>query len=131
MLIPPFPTDDTTLDLIWTALNPGPESERTSLNDLLDLYSRLAGSDPDAVDEVIEEADPYDSGRFGFDIHVLRDPQYHEHDVIRSLITEVRNYRTAVRLLRERVAQQNVEDGYLLTTQEVLAMIDRTFHHPE
>lgn len=94
MSIPPFPTDPTTLDLLWIALNPPEGSERTSVFDVLDMYSRLAGSDPDAVDEVIEEADPYDSGRFGFDIVVLRDPQYHEHDVLRSLITEIRRLRS-------------------------------------
>lgn len=92
-LLPPFPVDDTTLDLISIALDPGPEAKRTSLNDLLDLMSRMAGSDPEAVAEVIEEGDPYDSGRHGFDIVMLRDPLYHPHDVIRALIAEVRRLR--------------------------------------
>ena len=91
--LPDFPVDPVTLDMLSHALDPGPEAKRTSVSDFLDLMSRMAGSDPEAVAEVIEEGDPYDSGRHGFDIVMLRDPLYHEHDVLRALIAEVRRLR--------------------------------------
>lgn len=98
MTLPPFPTDEGTLDLIMMALDPGPEAERTSLNDLLDLMSQLGGSDTTAVEEVLHadprDDDPYDSRSdqpgWGQEIHVMRDPIYHEHDVIRALIKALR-----------------------------------------
>ncbi len=93
-LLPPLPVDDVALDLYWSALHPGPEADRSSLFEVLDLYSRLAGSDPDAIEEVIEEGRPGD----GIDaevpaIHVMRDPQYHEHDLVSALIEEIRRLR--------------------------------------
>ena len=101
MSIPPFPTDPSTLDLLWIALNPAEnEAERTSVSDYLDFMSRMAGSDPDAVesierhgglDNLAEDLIADDPG--AYEIHIMRDPIYHEHDVIRSLITEVRNLR--------------------------------------
>ena len=91
--LPPFPVDDSTLDLISLALDPGPDAERTSLSDLLDLLSRMAGSDPEAVGEVLSDGDPYESGRATPEIHLMRDPIYHDHDVIRALVAEVRRLR--------------------------------------
>lgn len=91
--LPPFPLDDETLNMLSMALDPGPEATRTSVGEFLDLMSRMGGSDPEAVAEVIEEADPYDSGRHGMDIVLMRDPIYHEHDVLRALIAEVRRLR--------------------------------------
>lgn len=93
-LLPPLPVDDVALDLYWMALHPGPDAERSSLFDVLDLYSRLAGSDPDAIEEVIEEGREDN----GIDpevhaIHVMRDPQYHEHDLVSALIEEIRRLR--------------------------------------
>jgi hypothetical protein len=93
MTLPDFPVDPETLDLLSIALDPGPDAGRTSVSDFLDLMSFMGGSDPDAVAEVLEEADPYDSGRHGADIVMMRDPLYHEHDVIRALIAEVRRLR--------------------------------------
>ena len=99
-LLPPFPTDETTLGMIMLALDPGPEAERTSLNDLLELMSQLGGSDTDAVESVemvggltgiAEDLIADDSGMI--EIHHMRDPCYHEHDVIRALIAEVRRLR--------------------------------------
>lgn len=78
--LPPFPVDDSTLDLLGTAMNPGPDAERSSLGDLLALYSQLAGSDTEAVE--------YEDG-----YEVARDPDYHVHDVISALIAEVRRLR--------------------------------------
>ncbi len=80
-LLPPFPVDDTTLDLLWTAINPGPDAERTSLGDFLVLMSQMAGSDTQAVEE---ESDG---------IRTMRDPQYHHNGVIEALITEIRRLR--------------------------------------
>lgn len=100
MNLPPFPTDETTLGMIMLALDPGPEAERTSLNDLLELMSQLGGSDTDAVESVemiggltgiAEDLIADDSGMI--EIHHMRDPCYHEHDVIRALIAEVRRLR--------------------------------------
>lgn len=102
-LLPPFPTDETTLALIMMALDPGPESERTSLNDLLELMSQLGGSDTDAVESVemvggltgiAEDLIADDSGMI--EIHHMRDPQYHEHDVIRALIAALRDARAQI-----------------------------------
>ena len=99
-LLPPVPTDETTLGMIMLALDPGPEAERTSLNDLLELMSQLGGSDTDAVESVemvggltgiAEDLIADDSGMI--EIHHMRDPCYHEHDVIRALIAEVRRLR--------------------------------------
>lgn len=100
MNLPPFPTDESTLALIMMALDPGPESERTSLNDLLELMSQLGGSDTGAVEsvemvgglsDIAEDLIADDSGMI--EIHHMRDPCYHEHDVIRALIAEVRRLR--------------------------------------
>jgi hypothetical protein len=83
-LLPDLPVDDVSLDLYWTALHPGPAAERSSLHDLLDMMSRLAGSDPDAAADVIDD-------------HTveLRDPQYHPNDLISALIVEIRRLRSA------------------------------------
>ncbi len=92
MNLPPFPTDESTLDLLWTALNPGPESERTSLFDLLELMSELGGSDTSAVSEVIP-GNPLGLDIDGAEIHVMRDAVYSDHDVIRALIVALREER--------------------------------------
>lgn len=104
MTFPEFPTDEGTLDLIMLALDPGPEAKRTSLSDLLELMSQLGGSDTTAVAEVLNldprDDDPYDSRgdqpNMGPEIHVMRDPIYHEHDVIRALIKALRETRQEV-----------------------------------
>ena len=93
MSLPDFPVDDSTLDLAWLALNPGPESERTSLADFMEFMSQMGGSDTAAVDS-IEWGDPLDMGE-SVEIHIMRDAAYHEHDLIRALITEVRRLRGA------------------------------------
>lgn len=86
--LPSFPVDDATLDLLWTALHPGPDAERTSVGDLLTLYSQMAGSDTEAV---AEERDG---------IQTMRDPEYHHNDVLAALITEVRSLRGKVQQIR-------------------------------
>lgn len=87
--LPPFPVDPGTLDLLWTAINPGPDAERSSVGDFLSLMSQLGGSDVEVVVSV-ERGEV-----FGIeaDIYVMRDPAYHDHDVIRALIAEVRRLR--------------------------------------
>jgi hypothetical protein len=85
-LIPSFPVDDATLDLLEAAINPwvaNPDAERSSLHDLLTLFSEMAGSDPKAVAEQLDE-----------NTALMRDPVYHEHDVITALIDEIRRLRT-------------------------------------
>lgn len=81
MTLPPFPTDDQTLNLIHDAITSG----RGSLINLCVLYSQMAGSDTDTV-----ASDLYDDGRV---LPVLRDPQYHPDDVMLVLIEEIRRLR--------------------------------------
>jgi hypothetical protein len=90
MTLPPFPTDDTTLDLIEQAIKPGVHNERTSLLDLCEMYASLAGADPAATDGVIGSIR-------GEPVMLMRDPSYFEHDIIEALIGEVRRLRKATR----------------------------------
>lgn len=84
--LPPFPVDDTTLDLLAAAIDPQGHGEtgatRSSVGDFLDMMSRLAGSDPDAVEE-----------RLGDAYVLMRDVCYCEQDVLKALIDEVRRLR--------------------------------------
>lgn len=82
--LPPFPVDDATLDMLWSALHPGPGAERTSLWDFLGLMSELGGSDTSAVES---EEDG---------IRVMRDQHYTDHCVINSLISEIYRLRGRV-----------------------------------
>ncbi len=79
--LPAFPVDPETLNLLRLAIRPGTEAKRSSMGDLLVLMSELAGSDTDAVEEVTTS----DSGT----VYVMRDPQYHVHDVVIALADEV------------------------------------------
>ncbi len=81
--LPPFPTDAGTLDMLDAALNPSPDAKQTSVGDLINLYSELAGSDLNAY---IDNVDG---------ILVGRDRQYHVNDILAALITEVRQLRQA------------------------------------
>lgn len=86
MNLPPFPVDDATLDLLEHALDPrahgDPEAESSSVWPLLTMMSELGGSDTTAVEEEVSEG-----------VVVMRDPHYHDHDVIRALVAEVRRLR--------------------------------------
>ncbi len=117
-VLPPFPVDDETLNMLSMALDPGPEADRTSVNEFLELMSQMGGSDTTAVAEVIHDdprdEDPYESRgdqpNMGLEIHVMRDQQYHEHDVLRALIAEVRNLRDpAIATPREYAALRAME----------------------
>lgn len=92
MTLPPFPVDDATLDLLTAALNPrehgDPEAASSSVWPLLTMLSQLGGSDTDAVAEVVD-----DGSDGGARVVVMRDPEYHEHDVLAALIAEVRRLR--------------------------------------
>lgn len=83
MELPPFPVDDGTLDLLWDAIHPGPEAERSSVSDLLTMFQEMAGADPRAIESITETG-----------LHVMRDPSYHPNDVIAALIVEVRRLRS-------------------------------------
>ncbi|MCW6003790.1 hypothetical protein K1W54_04235 [Micromonospora sp. CPCC 205371] len=84
--LPPFPVDDSTLDLLSAALDPrahgDPDAKSSSVWDLLKLMSEMGGSDTTAVAEQVSEG-----------IVVMRDPHYHDHDVLKALIAEVRRLR--------------------------------------
>jgi hypothetical protein len=86
--LPPFPVDDATLDLLWQAINPGPEAKRSSVHDFLDLMAQLGGSDTKAVAEVVD-----DGSDGGSAIHVMRDQHYHVNNVLEALIEEIRRLR--------------------------------------
>jgi len=91
--LPPFPTDDGTLDLLVMALIPAPDAERTSLDELLTLLSQMGGSDTDAVASVTTMPHPLIPGE-SVEVDVMRDPTYHPNDVILALIRAVRAERT-------------------------------------
>jgi hypothetical protein len=84
--LPPFPVDPATLDLLDLALDPrshgDPDAETSSVWDLLRLMSEMAGSDTTAVAEQVCDG-----------IVVMRDPHYHDHDVLKALIAEIRRLR--------------------------------------
>jgi hypothetical protein len=90
--LPPFPVDDATLDLLEAAMDPwnhgDPDAETASVWPLLDMVSQLGGSDPTAAERVVD-----DGSDGGPTVVVMRDPTYHENDVIRALIAEVRRLR--------------------------------------
>ena len=104
MSLPEFPTDEGTLDMLMLAIDGGEGSTRSSVSDFLDMMSAMGGSDTTAVSEVIHDdprdEDPYDSRgdqpNMGQEIHVMRDPIYHEHDVIRALIAALRAERAQI-----------------------------------
>ncbi|HZN76082.1 MAG TPA: hypothetical protein VFC00_31000 [Micromonosporaceae bacterium] len=85
--LPPFPTDDATLDMLAAAVDPWQHghhnADRTSLHDFLTLMSQLGGSDTNAI------AEDHQDDR----IQVMRDPVYSEHGVISALIDEIRRLR--------------------------------------
>lgn len=90
MTLPPLPVDDVALDIYWSALFPGPDVERTSIGDVLDLYAEMGGSDLTAVAEVIQrtwDGEP--------EVVEMRDPGYHPNDLIAALIAEVRRLRAS------------------------------------
>lgn len=87
-----FPVDDGTLDMLEQALGLSAGSdgiERSHMGEFLRFMSEMAGSDVTAVAEVLHrDADGTP------DEVVLRDPQYHEHCVVRALVAEVRRLRS-------------------------------------
>ena len=108
--LPPFPIDEATLDLLMASIDPWghgqPDAKKSSLWDFLDLMSRMGGSDPDAVAEVLDPGrDVPDGATFmeqlsGAPIHMMRDPQYTDHCVITALVEEVRRLRAELAAAR-------------------------------
>ncbi len=99
--LPPFPVDDQTLDLLMTAINPwshgDPGSEMSSVGNFLVFMSELGGSDTSAVEEVLDPGDHNIPGLAGASVSVMRDPQYHEHDVMTAMVEEIRRLRAELR----------------------------------
>lgn len=86
--LPPFPVDDQTLNLLSEAIDPDwTVAERSSLNDVCDMYSRLAGSDTSAVEDMVWVPPLADY------VPVYADPQYAPSDIITALIEEIRRLR--------------------------------------
>lgn len=88
--LPPFPVDEGTLDLLWLALNPGPDAERTSVCDFLDLMAEMGGSDITAIEQVLDDGSDGRSPTY-----LMRDQRYHEHNVMSALIEEIRRLRAS------------------------------------
>lgn len=92
--LPSFPVDDQTLDLLEAALDPrshGDTDAKTSgVWPLLEFMSQMAGSDTRAVEEILD-----DGSDGGASIVMMRDPQYHDNDVIAALVAEVRRLRVS------------------------------------
>lgn len=90
--LPDFPVDDATLGMLEAAMDPrshgDPEATKSSVWPFLDMMSQMGGSDPTAVAEVLD-----DGTDGGPSVVVMRDQHYHENDVIRALIAEVRRLR--------------------------------------
>lgn len=88
MMLPPFPVDDATLDMLEAAIDPRAAgdhtADRSSVGTFLEVMSELGGSDTTAVEEHIDDA-----------LVLLRDPQYHVNDVITALIGEIRRLRSS------------------------------------
>lgn len=86
-LLPPFPVDDVTIDMLSAALDPRAAGDKdakgSSVEDFLTMMSRLGGSDTDAVDAVVDG------------IHIMRDQHYHVYSVLMALIEEIRRLREA------------------------------------
>ncbi|MGE5829657.1 MAG: hypothetical protein ACM30G_15055 [Micromonosporaceae bacterium] len=105
--LPPFPVDDATLGLLEAALDPhghgDPDAKSTSVWDVLRLYSELGGSDTTAVAEVHD-----DGSDGGARIVTMRDPHYHDNDVLASMIAEVRRLRSQWARLPEVLAEHSL-----------------------
>jgi hypothetical protein len=92
--LPPFPVDPATLDMLTAAINPrehgDPDAPTSSVGRFLEVMSELGGSDIRAIGDVVNDGS--DGGPV---VQVMRDPQYHEHDLIEALVGEVRRLRRA------------------------------------
>ncbi len=86
MMLPPFPVDDQTLDLIEESLECGEDKPSTDLYALLQFFSEMAGSDITAIEQTEDG------------IATLRCPQYSAGDLILALVAEIRRLRSPVRL---------------------------------
>jgi hypothetical protein len=88
VVLPPFPVDDATLDLLEAAILPrehgDPDAESSVMFAFLEFVSQMGGSDVAAVAEDIDDQ-----------TRVLRDPEYSDHDVMLALIAEIRRLRAA------------------------------------
>lgn len=97
MNLPAFPVDNATLDLLMAAIDPrshgDPDARSSCVSEFLALMSQMDGSDTDAVEEVLDPGDPDVPGLGGARIVMMRDPQYHEHNVMSALIEEIRRLR--------------------------------------
>lgn len=84
--LPPFPVDDAALDMLMAAIDPraygDTEAESSCVGSFLDFMSELAGSDPTAVAEQVDDM-----------TNVMRDRIYSQADVMVALVNEVRRLR--------------------------------------
>jgi hypothetical protein len=90
-IMPPFPVDAMTLEILWQTLHPDPAlTDRTHVSEYLDMMAQMAGSDLSATEAVTVEM-----------VVMKRDPSYSLRDVVASLIREVRRLRDGFAAVRD------------------------------
>lgn len=92
--LPPFPVDDSALDLLLSGVTIQDGAERTSLHETLDMLSMLGGSDPSNIaGEGFMESPLGDGSMIPYT--ELADEFYSVNDAIVALIAEIRRLRGA------------------------------------
>lgn len=81
--VPSFPVDDSTLDLVWTAIHPPEGATQSSLFTVLDIISDLT----------FGEVQPDDIEQLDGGVTFCTRLRWSEHDLISALVTEVRRLR--------------------------------------
>jgi hypothetical protein len=94
MSLPPFPVDDSSLDLLLGGVTIQDGAERTSLQETLDMLSMLGGSDPKNIADEGYIGNPFGpAGGDPIPYVELADQFYSVNDAIAALIAEVRRLR--------------------------------------
>ena len=87
MTLPPFPVDDSTLNQVMHALD-------ATVTDLTDPDHPVLRPGDFTLLQLLDFMSGYERPRhLGPGYHVVHQPLYDEHSVIRALITEVRRLR--------------------------------------
>lgn len=90
--LPPFPVDDSALDLLLAGVTIQDGAHRTSLHETLDMLSMLGGSDPKNIESEGFMESPLGDGSM-VPYTELADPFYSVNDAIAALIAEIRRLR--------------------------------------
>jgi hypothetical protein len=90
--LPPFPVDDSALDLLLSGVTIQDGAERTSLHETLEMLSMLGGSDPNNIESEGFMESPLGDGTM-VPYTELADPFYSVNDAIVALVTEIHRLR--------------------------------------